>query len=48
MKDIWGIIKVAYIRHPITKTAYFWLGAVNKWRYMMAKDFPQGENSKTE
>lgn len=46
--DIWGIIKVASIQHPITKTAYFWLGAVNKWRFIMAKDLPKGEHSKTE
>jgi len=38
-----GIVKVASIQHPITKTWYFWLGAVNKWRYIMAKDFPEGE-----
>eukprot|EP00579_Thalassiosira_antarctica_P000986 CAMPEP_0201869406 /NCGR_PEP_ID=MMETSP0902-20130614/2930_1 /ASSEMBLY_ACC=CAM_ASM_000551 /TAXON_ID=420261 /ORGANISM="Thalassiosira antarctica, Strain CCMP982" /LENGTH=143 /DNA_ID=CAMNT_0048394905 /DNA_START=30 /DNA_END=458 /DNA_ORIENTATION=- len=22
--DLWGIIKIASIQHPITKTAYFW------------------------
>jgi hypothetical protein len=45
--DIGGVFKIASIRHPITKTAFFWLGAVHKWRYIMAKDFPT-EHSKTE
>ena len=44
LKDVWGIVKIASIRHPITNTAYFWLGAVNKWRYIMAKDFPTESN----
>jgi len=46
--DLYGIVKVASIQHPMTKTAYFWLGAVNKWRFVMAKDFPEGEHSKKE
>ncbi|KAL7552245.1 hypothetical protein ACHAWF_015473 [Thalassiosira exigua] len=46
--DIMGIVKVASIQHPLTKTAYFWLGAVNKWRYVMAKDFPEGEGGHTK
>ncbi|KAL9188015.1 hypothetical protein ACHAXT_006393 [Thalassiosira profunda] len=46
--DLYGFIKVASIQHPITKTAYFWLGAVNKWRYVMAKDIPQGDRPKMD
>eukprot|EP00580_Thalassiosira_gravida_P016651 CAMPEP_0201666904 /NCGR_PEP_ID=MMETSP0494-20130426/10614_1 /ASSEMBLY_ACC=CAM_ASM_000839 /TAXON_ID=420259 /ORGANISM="Thalassiosira gravida, Strain GMp14c1" /LENGTH=170 /DNA_ID=CAMNT_0048146463 /DNA_START=27 /DNA_END=539 /DNA_ORIENTATION=+ len=46
--DLYGLVKVASIQHPMTKTAYFWLGAVNKWRFVMAKDFPEGEHSKKE
>lgn len=45
--DIGGVFKIASIQHPITKTAFFWLGAVNKWRYISSKDFPP-EHSKTE
>jgi len=45
--DLYGIVKMASITHPITNTRYFWLGAVNKWRYIMAKDFPSG-HSKSE
>ncbi len=46
-KDLGGIVKIASICHPLTKTSYFWLGAVHKWRYILAKDMPD-ERSKTE
>jgi hypothetical protein len=38
--DLGGIIKIATIQHPVTKTAYIWLGAMHKWRFIMAKEFP--------
>ena len=49
LKDIYGIVKIASIKHPITNTVYIWLGAVNKWRYIMAKDTAaEGARPKTE
>jgi hypothetical protein len=45
--DIGGVLKIASIQHPITRTVFYWLGAVNKWRYITAKDF-RAEHSKTE
>jgi hypothetical protein len=38
--DIGGVFKIASIQHPITKTAFFWLGAMHKWRFITTKDFP--------
>jgi hypothetical protein len=46
--DIYGIVKLASIQHPVTNITYFWLGAVNKWRYVMAKDFTNAQRPKTD
>jgi len=47
--DIFGIVKIASIKHPITNTVYIWLGAKSKWRYIMAKDTAaEGSRPKTE
>lgn len=48
MVDIYGLVKVASIQHPITNTTYFWLGAVNKWRYVMARDASGAAHVKVE
>ena len=45
-KDLLGLIKIASINNSITQTSYYFLGAVNKWRYIMAKDFPGKETKK--
>ncbi|KAL3761956.1 hypothetical protein ACHAWU_010133 [Discostella pseudostelligera] len=45
--DLGGIVKIATICHPVTKTSYFWLGAVHKWRYVLARDLP-AQHSKLE
>ena len=46
-KDLLGLVKLASINNSITKTSYYFLGAVNKWRYIMAKDFP-GKETKND
>ncbi|KAK1737548.1 hypothetical protein QTG54_011834 [Skeletonema marinoi] len=45
--DLLGLVKLASINNSITKTSYYFLGAVNKWRYIMAKDFP-GKETKND
>ena len=45
--DLMGLAKIASINNSITQTSYFFLGAVNKWRYIMAKDFP-GKETKAD
>ncbi len=45
-KDLLGLVKIASINNSITQTSYYFLGAVNKWRYIMAKDFPGKETKK--
>ncbi|KAL3809673.1 hypothetical protein ACHAXA_004224 [Cyclostephanos tholiformis] len=45
--DVGGVFKIASVQHPITKTVFFWLGAVNKWRYITANDFP-AQHSKAD
>lgn len=47
-QDILGLIKVASVNDPITKTSYFWLGAISKWRYVMARDIPSEEHTKRD
>ncbi|KAL7500325.1 hypothetical protein ACHAWT_010491 [Skeletonema menzelii] len=44
--DLLGLVKIASINNSITQTSYYFLGAVNKWRYIMAKDFPGKETKK--
>ena len=46
-KDLLGLVKLASINNSITKTSYYFLGAVDKWRYIMAKDFP-GKETKND
>jgi len=38
--DIIGLVKIAVIRNTAAKTDYYWLGAVNRWRYIMARNVP--------
>ena len=38
--DVGGMVKIATIQHPVTRTSYFWLGAMHKWRYIMARESP--------
>jgi len=45
--DLLGLVKLASINNSITKTSYYFLGAVDKWRYIMAKDFP-GKETKND
>ena len=40
MMEVGGVFKIASIQHPVTRTVYFWLGAMHKWRYIMAKEYP--------
>ena len=45
--DLLGLVKFASINNSFTQTSYFFLGAVNKWRYIMSKDFP-GKETKAD
>jgi hypothetical protein len=39
-QDLMGLVKVAAIMSQSTNKYYYWLGAVNKWRYLLARDVP--------
>ena len=45
---MYGLVTVASIEHPLTKTTYFWLGAVHKWRFVLARGPPGGAHAKAE
>ncbi len=45
-QDIIGLVKIAVIRNTAAKTDYYWLGAVNRWRYIMARNLPDDTNQR--
>lgn len=40
MLNVGGVFKIASIQDPFTKKVYFWLGAIHKWRFIVAKYDP--------
>eukprot|EP00804_Cyclotella_cryptica_P010546 CCRYP_016321-RA/>CCRYP_016321-RA protein AED:0.44 eAED:0.44 QI:185/1/1/1/1/1/3/421/180 len=44
--DLMGLLKIASILSPTSNKYYYWLGAVNKWRYLMTRDVPVQESKR--
>lgn len=40
MIDVVGVFRVAIVRSPTLKKDYYWLGAINRWRFLYEREHP--------